>query len=108
MRWIVFDDQTAEAVMDKYKRGAAEIHEGAEPLDAALQTARPTVLILPSSEIGTVLLASIEPKTIKPHAKPPRKPVVAQFTPLRGVMKKPPTTSLSMSARKTWWRKSGS
>ena len=99
MRWIVFDEQTADAVVDKYKRGAAEIHRGGDALDAALNAGRPTALIMPSSGIGRVLLASIEPKTQKAQTKP-RQPVVAHFTPLRGVISK------TSPPRKPWWRKS--
>jgi len=33
IRWIAFDDETAEAVVSKFKRGGAEIYRG-EPLDA--------------------------------------------------------------------------
>jgi hypothetical protein len=102
MRWIVFDEQTADAVMDKYKRGAAEIHPGGDPLDTALNAGRPTALIMPASGIGRVLLASIEPKTPKAQTKPSRQPVVAQFTPLRRVINK------TSAPRKTWWRKSNS
>jgi hypothetical protein len=98
MRWIVFDEQTSDAVVDKYKRGAAELHRGEDPLDAALNAGRPTALIMPASGVGRVLLATIEPKTLKAPTKPPRQPVVAQFTPLRRV--------ISTSApRKTWWGK---
>jgi hypothetical protein len=90
MRWIVFDDQTADAVMDKYKRGAAEIKHGEDPLQAALDTSRPSALILPASGIGRVLLAVIQPRIPKAQSKPPCQPVVAQFTPLRGVISKAP------------------
>lgn len=100
MRWIVFDEQTADAVVDKYKRGAAEIHRGGDPLDAALNAGRPTALIMPSSGVGRVLLASIEPKTVKAPTTPSRRPVIAQFTPLRGVMSK------TSPPRKSWWSKS--
>ena len=104
MRWIVFDDETAEAVVSKYKRGAAEIHEGQHPLDAALNGGSRSILILPSREPNRVLLATIEPKT-KPSSKPRRDPVIGQFTPLRGVIRRttilpPPTPS-----QKTWWRR---
>jgi hypothetical protein len=63
VRWIAFDDETAEAVVSKFKRGAAEIREGDAPLDAALALERPSLMILPSSNPGKVLLASVDPKT---------------------------------------------
>ncbi len=62
-RWIAFDDETAEAVIGRFKRGAAEIREGEQPLEAALRCGRPSVLILPAKTAGRVLLVSIEPKT---------------------------------------------
>jgi len=63
VRWIAFDDDTAEAVVNKFMRGAAEIREGETPLSAALALDRPSVMILPSSMPGKVLLATFEPKT---------------------------------------------
>ncbi len=63
VRWIAFDDETAEAVIGRFKRGAAEIREGEQPLEAALRYGRPSVLILPAKTAGRVLLVSLEPKT---------------------------------------------
>ena len=61
IRWIAFDDETAEAVVSRFKRGAAEIHR-CEPLDAALNLGRPSLLLLPSDTPGRLLLARLEPK----------------------------------------------
>jgi hypothetical protein len=61
-RWIAFDDETAEAVVGRFKRGAAEIHTG-EPVDSALSYLGPSILMLPSPVPGKVLMARIEPKT---------------------------------------------
>ena len=84
MRWIVFDDETAEFVTGKYKRGAAEVRYDERPLDAALKGRGRSVLILPSAEPGKVLLATIEQRTAESVAKPAAA-VVAQFTPLRSI-----------------------
>jgi hypothetical protein len=58
VRWIAFDDETAEAIVSRFKRGAAEIHEG-NPLDEALRLGKAT-LILPSDTPGKVLFARLE------------------------------------------------
>lgn len=80
MRWIVFDDESAEAITDKYKRGAAELHYGEHPLDAALARGR-SLLILPSADPEKVLLARIESRNGKVPSK--SHGVIGQFTPLR-------------------------
>ncbi len=64
-RWIAFDDETAEAVVGRFKRGAAEIHSG-NALDAALSQSTASLVVLPSSVPGKVLMARIEPKSEKP------------------------------------------
>ena len=61
MRWIAFDDETAEAVVSKFKRGGAEIYPG-EPLDAVLDFGEPSLMLLPSTKPGRVLLAQFQPK----------------------------------------------
>ena len=87
MRWIVFDDETAEFVTGKYKRGAAEVRYDESPLDAVLKARGHSVLMLPSTEPGKVLFASIECKTAESAAA-----VVAQFTPLRNTLgQRPPS-----------------
>jgi hypothetical protein len=83
MRWVVFDDETAEVVMGKYKHGAAEIDYGDHPLDAALK-ARSSILLLPAPDPGKVLVARIEFHSTKPCSTS-RAPVIAQFTPLRTI-----------------------
>jgi hypothetical protein len=104
MRWIVFDDETAEAVVSKYKRGAAEIHEHDQPLDAALNAGSRSILILPSREPNSVLLATIESR-IRPASKPRRDPVIGQFTPLRGVIRRTTVLTPPTPPQKTWWRR---
>jgi hypothetical protein len=61
IRWIASDDETAEAVVSRFKRGAAEIHSG-NLMGAALELKQATLLILPSSTPGTVLVARIKPR----------------------------------------------
>jgi hypothetical protein len=60
-RWIAFDDESADAVMTRYRRGAAEIQHG-DPVDAALALGKPSLLLLPSETPGRVWLARCTPK----------------------------------------------
>ena len=58
VRWIAFDDDTAEAVVSRLRRGAAEIQSNS-PVDAALHAAGPSVIVLPSSTPGKLLIARL-------------------------------------------------
>ena len=74
VRWIAFDDESAEAVVSRFKRGAAEIHTG-DPVGAALDLGRPSLVLLPGPNNGKVLVARFEPKSdagIVPLAAEPR------------------------------------
>jgi len=64
-RWIAFDDDTADAIISRFRRGAAEIHDG-NPLDEALAAGHPSILLLPSGTPGRVFMARIQPKKIEP------------------------------------------
>jgi hypothetical protein len=96
MRWIVFDDDTADFVTGKCKRGAAEVRYDELPLDAVLKSQGGSVLLLPAAEPGRVLLARIERSTSEATTQP-RSSVVAQFTPVRTIaaQKFPPAESNS-------------
>lgn len=86
MRWMVFDDETAEIVVSRWRRGAAEIlHE--PPVDAALQASGATVLVLPAKVPGQVLVARFRKRTVAPAPMQMAAPVV------------------KASVRKPWWRK---
>ncbi|HEY7097113.1 MAG TPA: hypothetical protein VH437_10340 [Terriglobales bacterium] len=61
VRWIAFDDESAEAVVSRFERGAAEIQAG-DPVDAALALDTPSLVLLPSKSEGKVLIAHFEPK----------------------------------------------
>ncbi|PYV56396.1 MAG: hypothetical protein DMG91_09665 [Acidobacteria bacterium] len=63
IRWIAFDDETADAIITRFRRGAAEIHHG-NPLDEALAAGRPSILLLPSSTPGRVFMARIQPRAV--------------------------------------------
>lgn len=96
VRWVAFDDDTAEVVVSRLRRGAAEIQQHA-PVDAALRNEGASVLVLPSPNPGKLLIARFAPhkraelptphtaRSMRPGAIAPRKPAA--------------------SARKPWWRK---
>ena len=99
IRWIAFDDETAEAVVSRYKRGAAEIQNG-DPLSRVLDSARITLLVLPSRTPGMVLLARCEPKSasgvVVPTALPSSLPESSENeNPLQTVR----------SFKRKWWQK---
>lgn len=98
VRWIAFDDETAEAVVSRFRRGAAEIHPGSSPIDSALSAGQPSLLVMPSDTPGRVLLARLHPRSELPAPLP--KPV--QFTP------PPPPQSQKPAAtakNKKWWQR---
>jgi hypothetical protein len=90
MRWMVFDDETAEIVVSRWRRGAAEILHDA-PVDAALQAGGSAVLVLPSRVAGQVMVARFHKSsadTVSVAPVPVAEPVTGE-TPVR----------------KPWWRK---
>jgi hypothetical protein len=97
VRWVAFDDDTAEAVVSRLRRGAAEIQHNS-PVDAALHAAGPSVIVLPSSTPGKLLIARITKcKGNEPAAdhKPLAAPLVPPVYPKKQVA----------SVKKPWWRK---
>ena len=101
VRWVAFDDDTAEAVVSKFRRGAAEIRDGESPLDAALSADSPSVVILPSPIPGKVLLANVKPKTGAVQAK--SSPVLP-FSKASGGMQAP--SPKGRRPQKRWYRRS--
>ena len=95
VRWVAFDDDTAEAVVSRLRRGAAEIQHNM-PVDAALRAEGPSVLVLPSHNPGRLLIARFSP----------RKDAQLPTTNARTARPVPPAPSKpAASARKPWWRK---
>jgi hypothetical protein len=97
VRWIAFDDDTAEAVVSRLRRGAAEIQHNT-PVDAALHAAGPSVIVLPSSTPGKLLIARFTQRKgneLAAHLKPQATPMVPP------VFAKKPVASV----KKPWWRK---
>lgn len=94
VRWVAFDDDTAEAVVSRLRRGAAEIQHNA-PVDAALHAEGASVLVLPSPTPGKLLIARFTPhKTVQ-------MPTGQATRPARPTAPKKP----AVAARKPWWRK---
>ena len=95
VRWIAFDDDTAEAVVSRLRRGAAEIQHNS-PVDAALHAAGPSVIVLPSSTPGKLLIARItKAKSNEPVADLKPTPLVPPVLPKKQ----------AASVKKPWWRK---
>jgi len=109
VRWIAFDDETAEAVVCRYKRGAAEIREGEEPLDAALRLRQPSILILPAPVSDRVLLVGLEPKKAAAElAFATKGPVRYQAAGFLGLRDEPVFEEPAPPKKKkerNWWRK---
>jgi len=99
-RWIAFDDETAEAVMSRFRRGAAEIREG-DPLDAALDLGQPSLIILPSNVPGRVLVARCTPKASEPRLTPEKPALPMEIASDR----KPPVQPPAQAQPRKWWRR---
>jgi hypothetical protein len=114
IRWIAFDDETAEVLVSRFRRGAAEIHEG-QPLDAALAHGKPSLLVLPSSTPGAVLLAHFEPRNLTPDSEhssnpsPASVPVGYEPTGFLGLAEQPVFSKrplpVKQEAKKKWWQR---
>ena len=98
VRWIAFDDDTAEALVGKFKRGAAEIREG-DVLESAARHPESSILVFPSTSPERVLLAKVSPKkaesAFSPDASPQPIPPSAE-----GVMAR-----AAFRTKKSWWRR---
>ena len=95
VRWIAFDDDTADALVGKFKRGAAEIRDG-NVLDSALRHDDSSILIYPSTSPERVLLARVTSGTAKTSSVEPAVPLPMQsFRPL----------SVPQVTKRPWWRR---
>jgi len=108
MRWIAFDDETAEAVVSRFKRGGAEIYQG-EPLDAVLEFGKPSLMLLPSTKPGKVLLAQFQPKSATSES---REPIVFEPTGFLGLADQPVFSNPKAAEeensdknKKRWWQR---
>ena len=104
VRWIAFDDDTAEAVVSRLRRGAAEIQNSA-PVDAALRSDGSAVLVLPSRTPGKLLIAKFIAH--KKALLPPKVERVERHIPLPIVSQAALKKSPASTAKQSWWRKLG-
>jgi hypothetical protein len=109
IRWIAFDDETAEAVVSKFKRGGAEICRS-EPLDAVLDFGKPSLMLLPSTKPGRVLLAQFQPKP-QIAATESREPIAFETSGFLGLTDQPvyfnnPAHEQDQDKKKKrWWQR---
>jgi len=82
VRWVAFDDESAEAVVGRFKRGAAEIQPG-DAVGSALELRRPSLVLLPARNSGRVLTARFQPMAVDELSVPedfePVTPVVEEL-----------------------------
>ena len=109
IRWIAFDDETAEAVVSKFKRGGAEIP--GEPLDAVLDFGEPSLMLLPSTKPGRVLLAQFQPKP-RTATTESREPIAFEPTGFLGLTDQPVYSNNAAdeenqdkNKKKRWWQR---
>jgi hypothetical protein len=95
VHWIAFDDDTAEALVSRMRRGAAEIHHDT-PVDAALHVEGACVMVLPSPTPGKLLIARFNRRkdAYFQTASAPRIPVRSE----------PAVPASTPSHKKPWWR----
>jgi hypothetical protein len=97
VRWIAFDDDTADALVGKFKRGAAEIRDG-NVLDSALRQGHPSILIYPSTSPERVLLARVSSPAAAAGAVDATRPLPVQAT-------RNSAASTTATAKQSWWRR---
>jgi hypothetical protein len=72
-RWIAFDEDTAEAVVCRFRRGAAEIRRG-DALDAVLAQPGKSLLLMPGEspdQMLVVTVANSKPQPVPKQDQPP-------------------------------------
>lgn len=70
IRWIAFDSQTETAINQKFRPESLQL-QAEDPLSVALSQPDSTVLVLPSSTEGKVVVARLRMKPTNSQ-KPPR------------------------------------
>jgi len=105
VRWIAFDDESAEAVVSRFKRGAAEIQHG-DAVGSALDLGRPSLVLLPGQAPGRVLVARFEPQTDDAFiSSDTSEPVAFEVSGFLGLQDDPVFVHPAPPAKKKWWQK---
>jgi hypothetical protein len=106
IRWIAFEDETAEAIVSRFKRGAVEIQQG-NPLETVLGYNRPSILILPSETPGKVLFARVESRVNADSQLSSSEPVGYEATGFLGLSDEPVFTRRQPqpAIKKKWWQR---
>jgi hypothetical protein len=68
IRWIAFDSETAAAIDSLVGQGSTEVQAG-DPLETALNLSNSSIVVLPSSTPGKVVLACFRATPAKETAK---------------------------------------
>lgn len=102
IHWIAFDDDTAEALVSRLCRGAAEIQHDT-PVDAALRVEGKSVIVLPSPTLGKLLIARFSPRKGGRFATGPARRIPVRSAPMSSASAAPQMQTAN-SARKPWWR----
>ena len=96
MRWIVFDAETADAVVTRLRRGAAEIqHEN--PVDAALRSEGATILVMPSRDPDKLVMARFEQREVETTSPETHTPQLTP-NPVSAIQAAP-------AAKTSWWKR---
>lgn len=101
VRWIAFDDESAEAIVSRYKRGAAEIQHG-DPVGAALTLGRSSLVLLPATNTGRVLVARFDPRIEEVAAA---EPVNFETSGFLGLSDQPVFEAPAPEPKKKWWQR---
>jgi len=101
IRWIAFDSQTEAAINQQFRPDSVEIQAG-DPLCAALSQPHSTVLVLPSTTEGNVVVARIR----MIERKSEKLPHELSFEPsgFLGLSDSPIFEDESPAPQKKWWQ----
>lgn len=97
VRWIAFDDDTADALVGKFKRGAAELKDG-DVLTAALNHDESSILVFPSTSPERVLLARVTRSSAQSAAVETPRPIPAQAVRTAAITN-------AAAQKKSFWRR---
>jgi hypothetical protein len=102
LRWIAFDEETATGIDQRMGPGTAQVECG-DSLSVALSLTTPSIVVLPSSTPGKLVLANIR----RPPQKPPAidAPVSFEAYGFLGLSDTPVLDDPPPPAKKRWWQR---